>query len=178
MPFGRRRRNPFIGKQSYKHVITSEAQGDFSAAVTTVVIANGADNPPIANTTQVQARGKVMGIYMELVYSYALVPANVKRNDLHWVLYASPQGAITGTSVSPLTLGGLTAKNYVFKSGVLSINDPGMCTTKISGYVRVPKKFQRLMLNDAFRLAFISSVGTGNAAEFMSFKAIYKELRG
>jgi len=178
LPFRRRRPNPFKGKQAYKHVVTNEAQGDFSAAVTTVEVILGVDNPLIANTTNVQVKAKCIGVYMEVIYSYALVPANVKRNDLHWVLYYSPQGLISGSNVNPLTQGTQQAKTYVIKSGVLSINDPGMCTTKVAGYVSIPKKFRSYMLGDKLRFAFISSVGTGNAAEFISTKFIYKELRG
>lgn len=173
-----RRRSPFTGRQAYKHIVTSGVQGTFDATQTTVDLIRGVDNPVITNTEQVQTQAKVMGFYFELRYAFALIPTGQKQNDLHWALYFSPQGLISGATIAPIDTGFSQAKTYIIKQGTLSIDWNSMNTQAVTGYVPIPPKYQRFMLGDRLRLVFQSAKSSGSSLEYMNVKIVYKELRG
>lgn len=175
----RSRRNRGRPPQMYKHVVDTEAQGDFSAAVTTIDIVVGLDNPVLGNTTNVEARAQVRNIFMELSYSYInnTVPAANNQNSLHWVMYYTPQSSIAGSAVSPAGQGSVAAKAYIFKSGKLDIDFATQRVAKTVGVIKVPRKYGTIMNTDKIRLAFQSVHFMSANSENISFKAIYKEIR-
>lgn len=157
--------------QKYKHQVDNGAVAvNMAAAVTTNVIVVGLDNPVIANATNVQARGKVLALYMELTCQ------NFFANGIQvfdWCLQYSPQSGIG--AVDPTLVGTNTGKNYVFKSGNLSVAQ--FQTGKSFGLIKIPSKYSRFMNTDVIYFNIRSRVNNG-ATDAYQVKFIYKEIRG
>lgn len=136
-------------------------------------LAIGADNALLANVTNVQTRSRVKAMYVEFVFKNSTV-----ARTFNWYLAFNPQGSFTPGS--PNATGASQQKNYIFKSGTITV-DPigqGPTTGTVRGMVKIPTKYQRLMIGDIIYFAFNSTFSGASATDLCYVKAIYKEIRG
>lgn len=160
-------------KQKYKHQVDAGALNvNMNAAVTTNVVISGVDNPLLAAVNNVQAKAKVMAIYMELTCLNTGGAAAPQVFD--WCLQANPQSAIG--AIDPQVIGSSSAKAYVFKSGNLVVY--GSATpAKVFGLIKIPQKYARFMNLDVIYFNIRSRYANG-ITDGYQVKFIYKEIRG
>lgn len=175
MSFRRRSLRRMVNRQlqKYKHIVEFDAVNvNMSAGTTSNVIIVGVDNPVIANTTNVSARAKVRTLYFELDVFNAAVAPNIQH--FHWTFQASPNSGVA--VVPPNNQGSQNPKNYVFKSGMIPVNDAAK-SGKVYGTIKIPTKFQRFMNTDVIYFNIITQYNLANTDGY-HLKVFYKEVRG
>lgn len=158
--------------QKYKHIVDASFVNTANTVTQATAVASGADNPIITSPTSVQARARIKAIYMEVTFAN-----NTIKQNFHWIMWARPQSALS--SPTPNTTGQSTAKSYIFKSGMVSLDTVGQgpSTTTVRGIIKVPSKYQRLMNSDAIYFSYVTDFGAANT-DNVTCKFIYKEVRG
>lgn len=162
--------------QKYKHVVDRDMLAiSGTVGLNNSIIVQGSDNPVIANDNIVQAKSAVRAIVIDITFTCA---ANVAGGgqvfDWYWMF--NPQNTLTAPAAN--AVGTSTAKSYVFKQGVVTVPaSPSIAPTKITGLLKIPRKYQRFMNSDAIIFGWNTRINRG-ATDSVSIKSIYKEIRG
>lgn len=140
-----------------------------------IVVAQGLDNPLLTNPDNCQSRCRIKSFYFEADFANKF-NTNGTQQTYSWYFVFDPQGSLS--LPLPESVGSSNARNYIFKQGKISV--PGSSITmpvKVSGVVKIPPKYQRMMAADAIFFCLHGASATG-LKDCYSLRFIYKEIRG
>lgn len=164
MPF---RRNRTVIKTDKHEITWSLLAADFGTATTSILLVDGVEAANKNTSTECMVGSHVRSIYIEMNMA-AQTTTNPKV--LHWEVLLKPFSASAGSSNPSLYY--QVARNQVIKRGMEMLPSDVATVYKRIFVVRVPKKAQRIGLDDQIALVFrCSSTETINVCGF----AIYKE---
>ncbi len=152
---------------SVKHVVDHE--GTFTAANITVDIAEAVNAPSNTVTTDCHHGSTIKAIWLSLDFC-GLAASGVLQTSSVYIM-KDPGDNLTPPGA--LAVGSSNEKKFIFKQWISMTmrNQEGNPPYHWEGWIKVPKRYQRMGTDDIISLTWGNSAGLGH----ISWQAIYKE---
>ncbi len=172
MVFSRRRGLNMRPVNSLKHIIDQQG-GAAPATKTDVVLVNTTDNPVNTVSNQCSIGSKVSSIFLNVQVETS---AGTALNNAYFIIYKNPGNLIAPSEIPDANATGVSNfRKQVFHTEMAMLSDVGdsIPITLFKGVLRIPRKFQRMGINDTIVVQLFSP---GNTIDFC-VESIYKEFR-
>ncbi len=150
--FSRRNRSN-LGQviNSNKNVVNSFTAAD-DRVKTSVSIADAQDSATLAVTQDVERGCVIKAIWIEFWITATELFADAITNGIDLYLFKNPGQNLT--SPIPGTIGSSNEKKFIFKTwkGITGARSQGFPPYSWKGWVRVPKRYQRMGANDRWQI--------------------------
>ncbi len=173
MPYQRRgsysrRRGSRLGSivNSTKNIVYNE--DSIGTAITTVIFANAVDSAALASTPDVERSCQIKNVWISLDFC-GLAASGVQQTTRVYLI--KNEGANL-TPPTPGTEGSSNEKKFIFKEWeqMTMRNQDGNPPYHWEGWVKIPKRYQRMGANDNLSMSYACT----NAAGHLSSQIIYK----
>ncbi len=174
MPF--RNRNRMHPINTLKHVIDNQGAtvGGGTTDITLVsAVENAVSTTPDANDVGSHVRSIFLNVQV-----VNTVDATGLVNNIYFYLFGNPGNNIPGATLpNANAVGSSDSRKQIFHQEMAMLSDANdsIPITMFKGVIRIPKKFQRLGVNDEIGIRITSPTG-GPEATFC-VQCIYKEIR-
>ncbi len=161
---------------SLKHIV-DVATSTVTNVITTIPVIESAQNPGLANVTQVEDGSTVNAIYLRVEVIATAVFDSVPR--IYMLVFKDPG---TGLSIPPPSgAGGNADKKFIIHQEMTMVGGKGgvepFPRTMFSGVIRIPPRLKRFGYSDRLILLFQHDAGEGTGITNVCIQSIYKEFR-
>ena len=152
-----------------KHVVDVQGATGVGVALENALIST-ADNPVIANTTEVETGSKVNGIYL-VVEAYATSAAAL--SNLYLTVFKNPGNNLT--MPEPNVIGASDNKRFVIHQEMVMLQQvaEGNPRTLFKGVIVIPRGYRRFGPDDRLTMELLSP----GVTTFWCMQCHYKEFR-
>ncbi len=141
---------------SNKNVVSNFTAGA-AGAKTAILIAEAQDSATLAVTQDVERGSVIKAIWVEFWATASEVIADAITSGVDMYLFKNPGSNLT--SPIPGTIGSSNEKKFIFKTwkGIIASRAQGYPPYSWKGWVKIPKRYQRMGANDLWQIIFQST---------------------
>ncbi len=165
---------------SIKHVV--DTSGTITSTISTTEFATAVDNPArLSGPDEVTQGSVIKWIYAQIEVSGSTPYAGVPR--VYLMFWKNPGNELTAPS--PASVGSSDVRKWVFHQEMQMVapqttsgaggGDGTFPRTMFKGVIRIPKKMQRMGINDRLSMSVQNSPGESSGDSAFCFQCIYKE---
>ncbi len=171
-----RRRNNLRPINSLKHVVDIQGSS-VSGGQDVQPIVNGSDTPVSTSAIACNIGAKISSLYINL-QCVNNTNATATINNFYWYIVGNPGNNIPSANLPRVNeVGTSNARKQIFHQEMAMLSDANdsIPITTFKGVIRVPRKFQRIGVDDRFQIV----LGTPVAGAVVDYcmQIVYKEYR-